>query len=70
VRISARNRLKGKVVEVTKGAVTAHVRIDIGDGVLVTASVTNEAVDELGLEAGKEAYAVIKASDVMVAVEG
>lgn len=65
MRISARNRLKGKVTEVTKGATTAHVKIDVG-GTLVTASITNQAVDELGLEVGDEAYAVIKASDVMV----
>ncbi len=69
MKISARNRLKGKVVEVTKGATTAHVRIDIGNGVVVTASITNEAVDELGLVAGGDAYAVVKASDVMVAVD-
>ena len=69
MKISARNRLKGKVVEVTKGATTAHVRIDIGNGIVVTASITNEAVDELGLAVGKDAYAVVKASDVMVAVE-
>jgi len=69
MKISARNRLKGKVVEVTKGATTAHVRIDIGNGAIVTASITNEAVDELGLTAGGEAYAVVKASDVMVAVD-
>lgn len=68
MKISARNQLKGKVVEVTKGATTAHVKIDIG-GNIATASVTNEAVDELGLAAGKDAYAVIKASDVMVAVD-
>jgi molybdopterin-binding protein len=69
MKISARNRLKGKVVEVTKGATTAHVRIDVGNGAIVTASITNEAVDELGLSPGKEAYAVVKASDVMVAVD-
>lgn len=69
MRISARNRLKGKVVEVTKGATTAHVRIDIGGGVVVTASITNEAVDELALAVGTDAYAVVKASDVMVAVD-
>lgn len=69
MRISARNRLKGKVVEVTKGATTAHVRVDIGGGVVVTASITNEAVDELALAVGSEAYAVVKASDVMVAVD-
>ncbi|NYD65498.1 TOBE domain-containing protein [Agromyces atrinae] len=68
MRISARNRLKGTIVEVTKGATTAHVRIDVG-GSLVTASITNDAVDELGLVAGGEAYAVVKASDVMVAVD-
>jgi len=68
MRISARNRLKGTIVEVTKGATTAHVRIDVG-GSIVTSSITNDAVDELGLAAGVEAYAVVKASDVMVAVE-
>ncbi|HVI17196.1 MAG: molybdopterin-binding protein [Geminicoccaceae bacterium] len=65
MRISARNRLKGRVTEVTKGATTAHVKIDIG-GALVTAAITNEAVDELALKVGDEAYAVIKASDVIV----
>ncbi|MQB44418.1 molybdopterin-binding protein [Rhizobium sp. ICMP 5592] len=69
MKISARNRLKGKVVEVTKGATTAHIRIDIGNGSIVTSSITNEAVDELGLTVCADAYAVIKASDVMVAVD-
>lgn len=68
MKLSARNQIKGKIVEVTKGATTSHVRIDIG-GAVVTASITNEAVDELKLTVGKEAYAVIKASDVMVAVD-
>ncbi len=65
MRISARNRLKGRIVNVAKGATTAHVKIDVG-GTVVTSSITNEAVDELGLKVGDEAYAVIKASDVMV----
>ena len=65
MKISARNRLKGRIVEITKGATTAHVRIDVG-GSVVTAAITNEAVDELRLQVGEEAYAVIKASDVMV----
>jgi molybdopterin-binding protein len=69
MKISARNRLQGKVVEVTLGATTALVRIDIGGGSIVTASITNEAVKELGLAVGSEAYAVVKASDVMVAVD-
>jgi molybdopterin-binding protein len=67
VKLSARNQIKGKIVEVRRGATTAHVRIDIGNGVIVTSSITNEAVDDLGLAAGDEAVAVIKASDVMVA---
>ncbi|WP_271898475.1 TOBE domain-containing protein [Candidatus Phyllobacterium onerii] len=68
MKISARNRLKGKIVEVVKGTTTAHVRIDIG-GSIVTSSITNEAVDELGLKVGNTAYAVVKASDVMVAID-
>ena len=67
MRISARNMLKGKIVDVVRGATTAHVRIDIGGGTIITASITNEAVDELKLTKGETAYAVIKASDVMVA---
>ena len=65
MKLSARNVLKGKVVEVTKGQTTAHVRIDIGKAV-ITASITNEAVEELKLKVGDEAAAIIKASDVMV----
>ncbi len=68
VKLSARNQLKGRIVNVTRGATTSHVRIDIG-GAIVTSSITNEAVDELGLAAGQDAYAVIKASDVMVAID-
>lgn len=68
MKISARNRLKGTITEVVKGATTAHVRIDVG-GSIVTASITNDAVDELGLAVGQAAYAIVKASDVMVAVD-
>ncbi len=67
MKISARNQIRGRVVEVRKGATTAHVRLDIGNSVVITASITNEAVDDLGLATGDEAFAVIKASDVMVA---
>lgn len=69
MRLSARNQIKGKVVEVEKGATTSHVRVDIGNGNVVTSSITNEAVDELGLKAGGNATVVIKASDVMIAVD-
>ena len=68
MELSARNQLKGKVTDIRKGATTTQVRIDIG-GQIVTASITNEAADELKLEKGKTAYAVIKASSVMVAVD-
>jgi molybdopterin-binding protein len=66
MKLSARNQLKGKIVDVTKGATTSHVRIDIGGGVIITASITNESVADLGLKTGDEAWAVIKASDVMI----
>lgn len=68
MKLSARNQLKGKIVEVKKGVTTSHVRIDIG-GQIVTASITNESVDELKLEVGKTAYAIIKSSSVMVGVD-
>ena len=67
MKISARNILKGKIVAIKKGATTAHVQIDIG-GAVVIASITNEALDDLKLEVGEQAAAVIKSSDVMVAV--
>ena len=69
MKLSARNQLKGKIVDITKGATTSHVRVDLGHGVIVTASITNEAVDELGLKAGGTAIAVVNASDVMIAVD-
>lgn len=68
MKLSARNKLKGTITEVKKGATTTHVKIDVG-GAIVTASITNEAADELKLATGQTAYAVIKASDVMVGVD-
>jgi molybdopterin-binding protein len=66
MRLSARNIIKGKVLEVKLGSTTAHVRIDVGGGIVITSSITNEAVEALALKVGDAAYAVIKASDVMV----
>ena len=66
--MSARNQLKGNITDVKKGVTTTHVRIDIG-GQIITASITNESADELELEKGKTAYAIIKASSVMVGVD-
>jgi molybdopterin-binding protein len=68
MKISARNRLQGKIVDVKKGTTTAHVKVDVG-GQIVTAAITNDSVDELKLVSGQSAYAIIKASDVMVGVD-
>ena len=67
-KLSARNQLKGKIVEVKKGATTSHVRIDIGNGIVITSAITNEAVADLNLKTGDEAWAVIKASEVVIGV--
>jgi molybdopterin-binding protein len=69
MRISARNQIKGTVVEVKKGATTSHIRVDIGNGQIMTSSITNEAVDELGIKAKDQVMVVVKASDVMIAVD-
>jgi molybdopterin-binding protein len=69
MKISARNKLKGKILEVKKGTTTAHIRIDIGGGNIITASITNESADDLKLATGQTAYAIIKSSDVMVGVD-
>jgi molybdopterin-binding protein len=69
MRLSARNQIKGIVVEVNKGATTSHIRVDIGGGQIVTSSITNEAVDELSIKAKDHVTVVIKASDVMIAVD-
>jgi molybdopterin-binding protein len=68
MKLSARNVIHGKIVEVVKGQTTAHVRLVV-NGTIITAAITNEAVDELGLKKGMSAAAVVKASDVMIGVE-
>lgn len=68
MKISARNALPGVVKDIKKGATTAHVRIDV-NGAIVTASITNESVDELGIKVGDKVHAVVKSSDVMVATD-
>jgi molybdopterin-binding protein len=67
-KLSARNQIKGRILEVRTGVTTSHVRIDIGNHIAISATITNEAVAELGLRHGVEAWAVIKASDVMIGV--
>lgn len=66
MKLSARNILPGKVVAVTKGATTSHIKVEIASGLMVTSSITNEAVDELALKVGDSVSAVIKSSDVMI----
>lgn len=68
MKISARNQLKGKIVELEKGAVNATVKIDIGGGNVISATISLDSVKDLGLEKGKEAYAIIKATSVMVGI--
>jgi molybdopterin-binding protein len=68
MRLSARNQIKGTVLEVKKGATTSHIRVDIGGNVM-TSSITNEAVDDLGIKVKDQVIVVIKASDVMIAVD-
>jgi molybdopterin-binding protein len=69
MRLSARNVLKGKVVELTHGAVNSEVVLEVAPGVKVVSIVTRHSAEQLGLAQGKVAYAVIKASSVMVAVD-
>ncbi len=66
LKLSARNQIRGRITSVVKGQTTGHVHLDIGGGVTVHASITNEAIDDLALTVGDEAVAVIKASDVMI----
>ena len=68
MKISARNVLHGTITNVLKGATTSHILIDV-NGRTITASITNEAVDDLQLKQGMPAYAIIKASDVMVGID-
>lgn len=67
--ISARNQLVGTVSTIKKGAVNGHVGLELADGSIVTGSITNAAIDDLGLEVGAPAVAIVKSTDVIVGVE-
>jgi molybdopterin-binding protein len=66
MKLSARNVLPGRVVAVTQGLTTAHVKIELAPDLMITSSITNEAVDDLGLKVGDSVSVVIKSSDVMI----
>jgi molybdopterin-binding protein len=69
MKLSARNQLKGKIVQIKEGAVNAIVVLDIGGGNTISSTISMDAVKELGLTVGAEAYAVIKATSVMIGIE-
>ena len=69
MKLSARNQFKGTVVAIDEGAVNGIVKIDIGGGNVLSATISMAAIRELGLAVGKEAYAVVKATSVMVGVD-
>jgi molybdopterin-binding protein len=68
MKLSARNIMPGKVVAITRGVTTSHVKLEVSPGFVITASITNDAVDELGLTVGHAATAIVKSSDVIVGV--
>jgi molybdopterin-binding protein len=69
MKISARNSMKGKVVEVVDGAVNGQVIVELPGGQQIVSIITMDSIRSLGLEAGKEVYAVVKASNVMIATD-
>jgi molybdopterin-binding protein len=66
MKLSARNVLPGRVVSVTKGSTTAHIKIELAPGLTMTSSITNESVEDLGLKVGDSVSAVVKSSDVII----
>jgi molybdopterin-binding protein len=69
MKISARNQLKGKVKKVTEGSINTEVIIELAPGVEIAAMITKTSAEDLGIKTGKEVYAIIKASNVMVGVD-
>ena len=69
MKLSARNKLKGTVLSIEEGAVNGIVKLDIGGGNVITSTISMAAIRELGLRVGGTAYAVIKATSVMMAVD-
>ena len=68
MQLSARNSIKGKIVEITPGIVTAKVKLDIGDGNTIVSVITVDSVKEMGLKVGDEAFAIFKSTEVMIGI--
>jgi molybdopterin-binding protein len=66
MKLSARNAIPGKIEAVKKGATTTTVKVDVGNGIHITSSITNEAAEDLGLTVGDTVTAIIKSSDVII----
>jgi len=66
MKISARNQIAGTIIAIQSGAVNGTVKVDVGDGNIVTSSITEEAIAELGLAVGDKVFVIIKASDVLI----
>ncbi len=69
MKISARNQIKGKIVKLTTGAVNTEVVVEIAGGQLISSIITKTSAESLGLEVGKEVYAIVKASEVMIGID-
>ena len=69
MKLSARNQLKGTIIDIQEGAVNGIVKLDIGGGNIISSTISMNAIRELELAAGKEAYAVIKATSVMIGID-
>ena len=69
MKLSARNVLRGKVIDIDKGKVTAIVRVDIGGGNVITSSITMAALKDLKLKKGSDVHAIVKASEVLLGVD-
>jgi molybdopterin-binding protein len=70
MKLSARNQIKGKITNIETGSVNNVVVLDIGNNIKISAMITKESVNNLGLKVGDQAYAVIKASEVMIGIDG
>lgn len=66
MKLSARNQLKGKIVKVEQGLITSKVVLDLGNGNVITAIISKDAIEELDLKPGKEAFAIIKSTEVII----